>query len=292
MGGLIPSRNYHVRAAAARSWCARSATPPRNHLVVAVDRRGRVQRFQRRVLPVYRRPSLSPRAGGEGATGRRSRLAWRRAIAMDIDISFAPVLDVGHIAPQSANVLIMKIRRSADDGASPSLTDARRGHGNHRQHFPGHGAGLPIRTKSARSIRGRHRLSATHDMAVFKSLIAEQRLDAIMPAMVYPEPDPRVRPAASAYWLKRCCAANLGFDGGFSDDLSDGRGGDRWAAMLNAVRHRSTPVAIDPRLQLIVKARSVCWITCRRSKQSVLRNCIIKVPFSCQELWIQPVGKR
>ncbi len=55
--------------------------------VVAVDQEGAGSAFPRRVYPFTGGPVF-----------RRARLAGPMMIAMDIDISFAPVLDVGHIS--------------------------------------------------------------------------------------------------------------------------------------------------------------------------------------------------
>jgi len=189
-------------------------------ILIAVDQEGgRVQRFQKgftRLPPVAayaQQPELAEAAGW---------LMAAEVLAVDVDFSFAPVLDVDCGVSE-----IIGNRSFATDGTQAAelagaFVKGMRAAGMSAtgKHFPGHGAvaldshlTLPVDTRTLEEIRHK-------DLLPFQRLI-EQGLEAIMPAhVIYPEVD-ELPAGFSRIWLQQILRGELGFDGAiFSDDLS------------------------------------------------------------------------
>jgi len=199
----------------------------RPELLIAVDHEGgRVQRFRDGFSQIPAMGDILPAAADAMALAKRwaTELGFLMAVellACDIDLSFAPVLDLNGISEVIG-------RRSFS--ASPAQVAGLAGafiDGMHSagmaavgKHFPGHGS---VRADSHVAMPVDERapeLILAQDMAPFRTLIAAGQLDGIMPAhVVYNQVDPN--PAGfSSHWLRQVLRTELGFQGViFSDDL-------------------------------------------------------------------------
>jgi beta-N-acetylhexosaminidase len=218
----------------------------RPDILIAVDQEGgRVQRLREGFtrLPAMGMLGQLYDIDADEALCAAATAGWLMAsevLAVGIDFSFAPVLDVNGISHvigdrgfHAQSQIVTQLSRAFMQGMH------RAGMATTGKHFPGHGSvaadshvAAPVDHRTLAEIR-------EQDMTVFFEVADE--LDALMPAhVIYPQVDPY--PAGfSKHWLQDIVRGEMGFDGVlFSDDLTMqaacvvGDAGARILAALNA----------------------------------------------------------
>ncbi|MDH1261550.1 beta-N-acetylhexosaminidase [Pseudomonas sp. GD03944] len=221
VGGLILfARNIeHPRQVRELAASIRAVRPD---LLLAVDQEGgRVQRLRQGFV---RLPAMRAIADNPNAEVLAEHCGWLMAtevLAVGLDLSFAPVLDLDH----QRSAVVGSRAFEGDAAWAAQLAGAfirgmnAAGMAATGKHFPGHGwaeadshVAIPVDERSLEDIRA-------VDLQPFARLAGQ--LAAVMPAhVIYPQVD--VQPAGfSRRWLQEILRGELGFQGViFSDDLS------------------------------------------------------------------------
>ncbi len=226
-GVILFARNYEspeqLRALVAEIHALRQ---PR--LIVAVDQEGgRVQRFRegfQSLPPLGRLGDLYDRDEPR-AIELSETLGWLMAAELrhyGIDISFAPVLDLGHSHSSVIGDRAFHLRPDAIArlGNAWIRGMTRAGMEAVGKHFPGHGS---VRGDSHHELPFDRRELATierHDLVPFRRVIRTHLAGIMMAHVIYERVD--ARPAGySPVWIRQILRGDLGFEGAvFSDDLS------------------------------------------------------------------------
>ncbi|CAH0533484.1 Beta-hexosaminidase [Vibrio stylophorae] len=221
VGGVILfSRNYHdsEQLDALTTAMRKAAKKP---ILIGVDQEGgRVQRFRDGFTRLPAAQAFA--AFGEKGHEYAKTCGWMMAAELnshDIDLSFAPVLDLGHqsqaIGDRAFGHDVQTIIRHA--GAfMQGMKDV--GMATTGKHFPGHGA---VTADSHLETPVDARSNIDLDIQIFRHFIDAGQLDAMMPAHVIYQHFANEPASGSPYWLKQILREKLGFDGIiFSDDLN------------------------------------------------------------------------
>ena len=196
-------------------------------LLVAVDHEGgRVQRFRRpftELPPVRALGHLYDRNPDEALKAARA-FGWLMAAelrALDIDLSFAPVVDldlgmaevIGDRAlhPGAKVVSALSAEFSAGANAAGMAVTAK--------HFPTH-AGARADSHTALAVDDRDLDQLTDDLVPYRRLIAAGLESVMVGHVIFPAVD--TLPASlSPFWMRDQLRDRLGFDGAvLSDDMS------------------------------------------------------------------------
>lgn len=198
----------------------------RPDILIAVDQEGgRVQRLKKgfTLLPAMGRFGELYQTSPNEAIELAECCGWLMAtevLAVGIDFSFAPVLDINNVSDVIGDRAFSTNIQDIIPLAQAFIAGMQRaGMASTGKHFPGHGS-VKADSHIAAAIdhRSYDEISQT-DMQSFIEL--QPQLDALMPAhVIYENVDPN--PAGfSKFWIQKILRQTLKFDGVlFSDDLS------------------------------------------------------------------------